>query len=125
MARKKWSDSARKKQSKIIKKMWADKKKTEDTREPWVIAQEKREADREAKVKALREVMTAEQMEAALAAAIVMQDFICDYQEEFEIYRASIPRDMVTAKAKLEKAFGMISGEGYQPPKYGTDGDDG
>ena len=46
MARKKWSDSARKKQSKTIKKMWADKKKTEDTREPWVIAQEKREADR-------------------------------------------------------------------------------
>ena len=37
MGRKKWSDEARKKQSKIIKKMWADKKKASVTMTPVVV----------------------------------------------------------------------------------------
>ena len=118
MARK-WTDAQRKAQSARIKKSWKNKKKVAKIKqESWEVAQEKREADRKAKVAALREVMLAPQMEAALEAAIVMQDFICDYQEEFEIYRASIPRDMLAAKRKLESAFGMIGGEGYQNPRY-------
>ena len=37
MGRKKWSDEARKKQSKIIKKMWADKKKASVTMTPVIV----------------------------------------------------------------------------------------
>ncbi len=122
---RKWTDAQRKAQSARIKKFWKNKNKVGKVKkEPWEIAQEKREADREAKVAALREVMLAPQMEAALEAAIVMQEFICDYQEEFEIYRGSIPRDMLAAKRKLETAFGMIGGEGYQNPKYERDDED-
>ena len=131
MARKKWSDAARKRQSKAIKKMWADKKKakikqasvtmkmaTKDTREPWEIARDEREEARVKRVKFMKTLLTEGQLSSVLHAARVLHDFHMDYSEGYEILDGTLPRRMLQAKEDLAEAFNMVNPQGYKTPSY-------
>tara|TARA_R100000654_G_scaffold73561_1_gene106531 strand:- start:9 stop:455 length:447 start_codon:yes stop_codon:yes gene_type:complete len=142
MARKPWSEEAKKAQSKRIKKMWANKKKYKikeasatlkpvkeayimpppvepsEVKEPWEIARDEREAKRQTQVKALRKFLTQEQMNAALYAARVLQEFNMDYSDGYEIFDGTLPRRMLQAKEELAEAFSMTHAYGYKMPSY-------
>ena len=129
MARKKWSDAARKRQSKAIKEMWAEKKKAKikqasvtkkvaakDTREPWEVYRDEREAARLSRLSLMKTLLTEEQLSSALHAARVLYEFHMDYNDGFEIFDGTLPRRMIQAKEELTEAFNMA--EGYNMPSY-------
>ena len=131
MARKNWSDEARKRQSKAIKKMWADKKKakikqasvtmkmaTKDTREPWEIARDEKEEARVKRVKFMKTLLTEKQLSSVLHAARVLHDFHMVYSESYEILDGTLPRRMLQAKEELAEAFNMVNAHGYKMPSY-------